>query len=83
MTIKINSRGLTQFAIASVFRKEAFAISGKKVVIKPIAEPKAEIDILKGTFGKAAELQFNVCLFLNIHVRISACTCTNLVKAII
>lgn len=60
LTIKLNTRGPTQFAIASVFKKETFAISEDEVVIKPTAEPEAEIDIPKGTFEKAAELQLNV-----------------------
>uniref|UniRef100_A0A8W8MDK8 Uncharacterized protein n=8 Tax=Magallana gigas TaxID=29159 RepID=A0A8W8MDK8_MAGGI len=59
-TIKMNTKGPTQFAIASVFKKETFAISEDEVVIKPTAEPEAEIDIPKGTFDKAAELQLNV-----------------------
>lgn len=60
----MNTKGPTQFAIASVFKKETFAISEDEVVIKPTAEPEAEIDIPKGTFDKAAELQLNVRLFL-------------------
>lgn len=59
----MNTKGPTQFAIASVFKKETFAISEDEVVIKPTAEPEAEIDIPKGTFDKAAELQLNVRLF--------------------
>lgn len=60
LTIKMNTKGPTQFAIASVFKKETFAISEDEVVIKPTAEPEAEIDIPKGTFDHAAELQLNV-----------------------
>lgn len=56
----MNTKGPTQFAIASVFKKETFAISEDEVVIKPTAEPEAEIDIPKGTFDHAAELQLNV-----------------------
>lgn len=62
----MNTKGPTQFAIASVFKKETFAISEDEVVIKPTAEPEAEIDIPKGTFDKAAELQLNVSLFFQI-----------------
>lgn len=60
----MNTKGPTQFAIASVFKKETFAISEDEVVIKPTAEPEAEIDIPKGTFEHAAELQLNVCLLI-------------------
>lgn len=63
----MNTKGPTQFAIASVFKKETFAISEDEVVIKPTAEPEAEIDIPKGTFDKAAELQLNVRLFFQIY----------------
>ncbi|XP_062591473.1 uncharacterized protein LOC134252956, partial [Saccostrea cucullata] len=60
ITIKMNPKGSTQFAIVSVFKKETFAISQEEVVIQPTSEPEAEIEIPKGTFEKAAELQLNV-----------------------
>ncbi|XP_048753803.2 uncharacterized protein LOC125665215 isoform X3 [Ostrea edulis] len=60
ITIKMNSKGPTQFAIASVFKKETFAISKEEVKIQPMSEPEAEIDIPKGTFATAGELQLNV-----------------------
>ncbi|XP_061185998.1 uncharacterized protein LOC133194068 [Saccostrea echinata] len=60
ITIKMNTKGSTQFAIVSVFKKETFAISKEEVVIQPTSEPEAEIEIPKGTFDKAAELQLNV-----------------------
>lgn len=66
----MNTKGPTQFAIASVFKKETFAISEDEVVIKPTAEPEAEIDIPKGTFDHAAELQLNVCFFLSLDFHI-------------
>lgn len=60
MTLKMNTRGPTQFAIVSVFKKETFAISTDEAKIVPASEPDAEIDIPKGAFEKAAELQLNV-----------------------
>ncbi|XP_048753807.2 uncharacterized protein LOC125665217 [Ostrea edulis] len=60
LTIKMNTKGSTQFAIASVFKKETFAISKEEVKIQPTSEPDAEIDIPKGTFETAGELQLNV-----------------------
>jgi hypothetical protein len=56
----MNTKGPTQFAIASVFKKETFAISKEEVKIQPTSEPDAEIDIPKGTFETAGELQLNV-----------------------
>ena len=60
LTLKMNTRGPTQFAIVSVFKKETFAISTDEAKIVPASEPDAEIDIPKGAFEKAAELQLNV-----------------------
>ncbi|XP_048753811.2 uncharacterized protein LOC125665218 isoform X2 [Ostrea edulis] len=60
ITIKRNIKGPTQFAIASVFKKETFAIPKEEVKIQPMSEPDAEISISKETFETTGELELNV-----------------------
>lgn len=56
LIIKMNIKGLIQFVIVSVFKKEIFVILEDEVVIKLIVELEVEIDILKGMFEKVVEL---------------------------
>lgn len=56
LIIKMNIKGLIQFVIVSVFKKEIFVILEDEVVIKLIVELEVEIDILKGMFDKVVEL---------------------------
>lgn len=60
----MNTKGPTQFVIVSVFKQETFAISEEEVKIQPTSEPDAEIDIPKGTFATAGELELNVRRFI-------------------
>jgi len=60
VTFKLSSSGSTRFAVSILEKKEIVAVSKEAVVIKPEAEPEAEIDIPKDTFSSAGELSLQV-----------------------